>query len=214
MKIVIDIDDVLLDTTAAVRQYYLSMNPNADISESDYISDWKIYTDNKRDEWKRLIEEFNASDYLEKTLPVHGAVEALKKLKASGHSLATLSASTVDPQVMERKIALLKTIFGEDIFDEFYFIGVFESKKERLMKTGANVLIDDGLANVTNALDLGMTGIALKTKQNAKYIDWLADENTSGQITPSFWTYDKDKLKNAKIANDWQQVLKIIESKK
>ena len=214
MNIVFDIDDSILDTTAAIRDYYLSLYPCADISEYDYVSDWNIYSDDKLNGFKTLIAGFFDSPYLEKINPLPGAVDVIRRLKQSGHLLSVLSASTNKPENTERRKKYLECLLGTGVIDNFCFIGPLDSKKDKLAELKADILVDDGMKNVQTALEIGICGILLRTKQNAKYIDLMNSNDAPESIQPSFWKYDFDKIRGkAIVVSDWQQILQIIEDK-
>ena len=50
-----------------------------------------------------------------------------------------------------------------------YIVGWGESKKDALIKSGANMLIDDKLDNIIEAESIGVTGYLMDTPQNARY---------------------------------------------
>ena len=210
MNIVFDVDDVILDTTLAEYNYCKSINPDANISPTNYPSDWEIYKTDDLKELKKFISDFFESEYMDEIKPVPDAIKTIIGLKQAGHSISVLSSSVNKPEVIARRKKHLQNFLSADIIDNFCFIGFEDSKKEKLMELKPDIFIDDTLKNIQVALELGIQSILLRIKPNEGYIKWMFDENMSSCDVHSLFVCDREKLRKVKIANDWSDVMDII----
>lgn len=215
MRIVLDCDEVILKSTVASKQAYLDLiDPSADIPDDTYPSNWPVWNGDpkeNKEKWEKVVKEFRESKWLTLAPPVSGAVESIRKLKTNGHELYVLTAVGGGDDIVERRRKHIETLVGTDVLADTIHVEPLESKKDKLIEIGAEVLVDDGGNHITSALEIGMTGIWFRCPENAARLDKImnGDDNYNGG-----WKLDTKLLRDkAIVANGWADVLKIIESK-
>ena len=215
MKIVIDADDVLLDSMPTARKMVKEIYPDADIPETGYASYWPVWgsigSEEARLKFMSAVNEFLHSEHFGKNPAVPGAIEGVKALRAAGHELYVLTAVGKEPEIIAKRRQNIENIFGTDVFTDF--IGedrTTPNKGDVMKKIGATVLIDDGLGHISSALNAGLHGILYKFHGNEKIIDAVM----SGSPLPHklWWTSDTDIIRDkAIVANNWPEVVAAVE---
>jgi FMN phosphatase YigB (HAD superfamily) len=142
---------------------------------------------------------------------VPGAIEGIRKLKAMGHTLFVLSSIGDEPDVLERRRRHLESIFGRDVFDDVICVARFDDKGKWLAETGADVLIDDGPANTTRAIECGVRAIWFHCPENDHMVKAVMSGGKKGGVRGHFWPFDAETLRRkAIVADGWPDAVKII----
>ncbi|MDR3126048.1 MAG: hypothetical protein LBT92_00245 [Rickettsiales bacterium] len=217
MKIALDCDEVILDTIRAGKAFYLAeIDPSADIPDDLYSSAWPVWGDDAaeaREKWRGFRDTFTHSEYFKTIPPLPGAAEGVRRIKNMGHSIFVLSAAGGDPEIQRSRAEALVRLCGEDAFDDIICIDYFQSKADKLAEMGADVLIDDGLSNISHAIESGMRGILVRVAQNAKLID---DMLAGKSVDIAFWHFDDEHSKlvreKAAIADGWPEITVAVEN--
>jgi len=215
MKIVLDCDEVILESTVAFKAAYLDMvDPTANIPDRTYSSLWPVWNEKKpsKEEWGQLLEQYRNSKWFTAAPPVSGAAEAIRKLKEDGHTLYVLTAigGNDEPKTLARRKAQLESLVGENIFEDIIHVERFESKSDKLRDIGAEILVDDSAGNTTDAIRLGIHGIWFMCPENAHIYESVMSGNND--TLGNFWKFDAELLRGkALVANGWDDVLEIIQ---
>jgi hypothetical protein len=128
-----------------------------------------------------------------------------------GHSIFVISAVGAEPEVREERARMLEILCGKDAFDDIICIDYFESKQDKIIEMGGEVLIDDGLSNISHAIEAGIAGILVRGEHNAALInDTLAGKS----VDTAFWHFDEKHARlvreKAIIADGWPDIVSAI----
>lgn len=213
MKILVDCDETLLETTAMLKKFYLNtVDANAIINETQYCSKWPVW--NGSDQWVEFIAEFSKSEYFKNIEPLEGAVEAIKRLKRAGHSLSIITSSGQDPLIQQNRKENLCKFFGPDTFDEYIFCSLgWGNKKEALKTSGADILIDDCIHNCRDAMYCGILPILFLHPTNRHQLELIKNgENFVTAAVSGIRKEDNfDDLRDyAIIADNWSDVFNKV----
>ncbi|KAI0706061.1 hypothetical protein BC835DRAFT_1311935 [Cytidiella melzeri] len=156
--VAVDLDDVLSQTNSSVLQWHnTAYGTNLDPSSIYYYYYWKNPGWGTPEETFRKVEEYYATDSLEKALPIPGALEGLAKLKELGYRLVIVTAR--QRRELHRSARWVETHYP-NIFDDMICTGQSQetlgdanqfvtklSKADICAKLGAKFLVDDSLEN-------------------------------------------------------------------
>lgn len=191
MRIALDCDETLLFTGQVLSDYYrVSVDANADMPAHIWSSKWTVWNGNKT-RWKEWFNTWINSDWYTKMDAFPGALDAVARLKSAGHKLFVVSAGL--HSATDRRRKHLERIFGP-VFDDVIVVDNSEEKKQVLRDLKIDVFVDDDIKNLASAAPI--PGIAILQPANKHQID---------EIKP-FPT-------NVKLANNWDEVIKILEDK-
>ncbi|MDR1826387.1 MAG: hypothetical protein LBQ49_01700 [Rickettsiales bacterium] len=214
MKIILDCDEVIIENTMTAKAAYLALvDPSADIPDYTYPSRWPVFGSDPdgRKKFEDFFQIYRNSEYYVKAPPMPGAIEGIRALKSQGHDLHVITAvgGQDDSGAQDRRREYLESLVGKNVFTKITHVAMFESKKDLMAKIGAEVLVDDGSANITAALELGMRGIWFRFRANKYIIDRVMSGDDGNR--DSFWTYDAKLLREkAVVADGWEEVVRII----
>jgi FMN phosphatase YigB (HAD superfamily) len=212
MKIVFDCDEVILDTTPAIRQCYLAdVDKSAEIPTGCYPSTWDVWgqhgTNDARQKWLNHIKYFTTSEYFTKIDPVPGSIDVTRNLRRDGHDLYVLSAIGSDSGKARKHY--IEKVFGHGVFSDVICIDPMDSKKEVLQQLKAQVLVDDGATNISDALELGIHGIWKSCPENSEMIRAILFGKED--VSLSYWRANQKLVaKKAIIAKNWHDIERII----
>ncbi|MCL2339016.1 MAG: hypothetical protein FWC51_03645 [Proteobacteria bacterium] len=216
MNIAIDCDEVILDTTPAVREFYISLHPDTFIPENEYSGNWTVFGPDAAAHaanWRAFIDDFANTENFARIPPLPGAVEYIRQLKRDGHRIFVLSSISNDAAVCDRRAAYLEKTIGPGVIDRVVCITLATSKKEELRRNNADILIDDTIRNIDDAIDMGIHAILFKCKENAKIIRAMQCGETQKFPHAFFQQFDSAKVcTNALIADGWPSVVEIVRS--
>jgi 5'(3')-deoxyribonucleotidase len=213
MRIVFDCDEVILDTSTAIRQCYLAdVDKNADIPVGCYSSTWNVWGESgtlaAKQKWLDHMRYFTTSQYFRTISPIPGSIDVTNRLKRSGHDLYVLSAISSDPALGKARKQHVEEIFGSKTFSDVICIDPMDSKKEILKKLDAKILVDDGVTNISDAIELGIYGIWKRCPENTEIMNAVL---LGRDVPMSYWRADKERVrKKAIIAKDWHDIERII----
>ncbi|PSR80711.1 hypothetical protein PHLCEN_2v6627 [Hermanssonia centrifuga] len=187
------------------------------------------------DETFRKVEEFYATDYLDKALPVEGAKEGLQKLRDLGFRMVVVTAR--QRRELDRSMRWLETHFS-GVFEDMICTGQSQetlaeksevltklSKADVCLKLKAKVLIDDSLENALKcALHPQPTPVLLFgnnawNQRESKYGDMKEElsfeERLKKEGGREFWKEENVKIPEGvplTRVTDWTGVVQWVEA--
>jgi hypothetical protein len=210
MKIILDCDDVCLDSIESQRQFYSASFPNDTMPDRGYPSRFPAFKDNF-DFLKKWLDDYTRSEYFITSAPVDGAVRGVRALKDAGHDLCILSCCSDNPEIRSRRGDHLARVFGRGVFDDVVCIPPGASKKDKMAELAGGALVDDGMSNIQAAIELGMLPILFRNdKVNGEFVDKMLSyrDGEPHILVQSFWKYDFKKVQgNAFVANNWNEIV-------
>lgn len=145
----VDLDDVLLDFNSALCEWhnlkYGTSYTRADIFDFDLKNVWNI----SQEETNQKIVEFYHSKNHSDSLPMPGAVEAIKKLKQNNH----LVIITSKPEYLRGQTDIWLQKYFPNSFESVHFTNNFHrngsktAKADICDKLGVSVYIEDSIEN-------------------------------------------------------------------
>lgn len=216
MKILVDCDETLLDTTQVLKKFYLEkIDAKSDIPDGVYCSQWSVWNKNPEN-WKSFMEAFSHSEYYGNIPPVNGAIEAVNELIIAGSSLTVITSAGQDEHIQAKRRKNLADIFGENTFDDIIFLSLGWSNKKEVMKSlGYDILIDDSLYNARDALEAGVQSIIIEHPNNRHEISNMLQgkdvelNSFSNGITKENFS---DLKESAIVAHNWAEVIASVKS--
>ena len=207
MRIILDCDDVCLDSTETHRKFYHVSFPNDIMPANGYMSQMPAFKDNI-DLWKSWLNYYTYSEYFTMSAPIPGAVRGVRRLKDAGHSLFILSCCSDNPEIRRRRADHLQRLFG-NIFDDVVCISPTASKRDKMIELSGDALVDDGMSNIQAAIDLSMLPVLFRNDNvNGELVDKMRNGVGEHNFTQSFWKYDFKKVRDgAVVANNWDEVV-------
>lgn len=236
--VAVDMDDVLSETNQAVADWHNdAYGTNLDLSQFYYYYYWKNPGWGTPDETFRKVEEFYATDRLDKAKPVPGALEALKKLKEMGFRLVVVTAR--QRRELDRSVRWIETHYP-GIFDDMICTGQSQetlaeehevltklSKADVCKKLNAKFLVDDSLENALKCVThpeptpVLLFGDNAWNQRESKYTN-IKDELSFAQRLEKeggreFWKDEVAKIPEGvpltRVKN-WEEVIQWVESQR
>lgn len=166
MKIAIDIDNVIVNTTQRVLDYINARIPNFDIKIEDVKTYWIEDSLPAGYEWI-VPQAFEDKEMWKGIALLEGAVEGIKRLYEEGHEIFFATATTAEN--FRKKVKYLTRCF--DFFPEDYVRKHSISIKVKQL-LNVDILIDDYTENFTG--DRLYTAICLEYPWNEDFMDKAA----------------------------------------
>ncbi len=190
MVIGLDFDNVLMDFYSGILEYH-NQKYNTSISRENAVTTslediWGCTTE----EMDRRIVDFYLTDLHDNTLPMPGALEAVRKLK-NEHKLVVITSRP--DFIKEKTLSWLETHF-KDLFDHVYFTNLYlgksniKSKATACKELGVDVFVDDFISYATDVAENGGRVLLLD-----------APWNQSDTLHP-----------NITRARNWEHILEIL----
>lgn len=174
-----DCDEVLLDHLGGFRKFVIEhydIEPKTDMPDEYDLTKWLGVT---QAEVQEMIKHFNQRSHEFGLLePLESnTVDIMKELRyvfKDKHFVVLTKSGTGGHGKVLRQVNLMN-VFGIDFFDEIIIIEMYESKKSALyklqMKYNVRFLVDDYIANIQTAMDLGIKPIMMAACHNYEYSD-------------------------------------------
>lgn len=149
MKIGVDIDDTLSQSTGALIKFH-NDNYGTNYKKADlkkYV--WEIWADSIKDSAKKIDEFENTDDFL-KLKPLDGALEVLKKLKENNELFIITGRSDTNKEKTEQWLSE----YFPNIFSKIYYTNQLSLDGKNITKKkicdilDIDILIEDNLPNV------------------------------------------------------------------
>ena len=214
MNIVLDCDEVLLDTLPVIARFYRDcIDPNGKVSGKQYSSTWNVWDDpvNKsvNRTWQTFLQEYTESPYFTIAQPLWGAVNGVEKLKLYGNKLWVVSSVFPVPHIQEMRTAHLRRLFGKSKFQDVILTDHF-GKQKVMKEIAADAVVDDGMSNVGDALEINMHGLLKKCPANASMINTMRAGRTMSEN--SWHVKNMDLLREkAIIVRNWREIIFALE---
>jgi hypothetical protein len=94
-------------------------------------------------------------------------------------------------------------------------IAQFDSKADIVRQKKANVLVDDGPANIADVILRGIHGIWFECPANKIIFNQIMSGARENYFTGYFWKFDPNLLREKAIfANSWKQIPNVVNSLK
>lgn len=152
LVIAVDCDDVLVATTPFLVDAYNAMyGTSVALKDSHNTDDYKIWGANRELQVQRL-DELMMTDEYSALGPVEDEVDILNRL-SDYHALHLVTARK--PEEHELTQAMVDRDLP-DVFESLDFVGWTGSKGEVCKRIGADVLIDDSVRHLHDALQWGL----------------------------------------------------------
>lgn len=191
--IYLDCDEVLLQT-AVTHALFLKQTYNIEVNTSLYPSQWD-FSSIKNLDFKKSTLLFTQSEYFSNIPAIDGAQEAVRILKAQGHSLAVVSSISDSPVAQRARFANLRHVFGP-VFDNITLLPLGwanKSKYYKFVRTG--IAIDDSIFNVQDALACGHDAVFITIPQNTHHISIAIQSNIPMANGLLEWATTRNKRK-------------------
>lgn len=147
MKIGIDLDDVLSESTAAFIKFYNeTYGTNLDIKTKEKYGWWEI-VDVPREEYEKRVHKFYTTPYFKNTEPINDASETLKKLKKNNELYIITARGNNIKEITEKWV---ENNFP-NIFSKIYYTNQFEQGLKKTTKAticnnlNIDIFIEDSL---------------------------------------------------------------------
>ncbi len=160
LRIALDCDDVLLDTYASLQQFYKIQYPMHIINPDAHLKTWPAIG-MERVKFIDFFEQWSNSPYYLRTMPLDGAIDAVRQLYQSGHTLYVVSHSF--SYLLERRWGHLRNWFGDVFTDVILLDG--NSKRDTIKQIRSDVFVDDCIRNILDCHDV-TSCIAMQNKIN------------------------------------------------
>lgn len=181
--ILVDVDGVLLDWLPSFERWMASLGYIRQNDSDDYNLSKRYNTSNTL--MLSLISTFNESIEISRLSPFKDSVEFVEKLHWDYgyvfHAITSLSKNK-NAQKMRKKN--LEDIFGKNVFVDFTFFDVNESKESILKKfSGSNLFwIEDSPENADAGIEFGLKSILMNHSHNQNYDGKAINVNNWGEI--------------------------------
>ncbi len=151
MRIGIDIDDTLLDTSKSFDKVIKKYNVN--------------FSKKLNDKWTSEEREFICANYMFETLvnakPKEKSQEVVKKLQEEGHKLYVITArgNIHCKNIEEETYKIIKNLYN---IDEFYF--GYSNKQDKAKSLKLDLMIDDNISVYNSIKNIGIDCILFGDK--------------------------------------------------
>jgi phosphoglycolate phosphatase-like HAD superfamily hydrolase len=165
MKIALDLDDTLVDTIAVVLDW-IESRFGYRVDEERLIS-YQLGADHSQT--AAIVDAFHADRADQNIRALDGAVEACRRLGASGCELVVVTSRK--PDLSAQTIDLVDRLFP-NVFSEVHTVGGEPDKSATLRAIGAALLIDDNFHQIHRAAAAGFPAILFRDLPWNRHIPW------------------------------------------
>ena len=171
MKIGIDIDDVITDTSKIIKEYIIKNGKEEEFS--DYMEEI-IKGETPTKEIKKFMNE-NLNEMLRKSEIKENCIKVINEIKNKGHEIYLITArgNLMCPNIEEETIENLKEIKYEKAFFNIHGKGKVCKENE------IDIMIDDSIKNLKEVEKEGIKTILFETEVNKKNIEFNNFEKVS-----------------------------------
>lgn len=192
MKIAIDLDDVIADTTPNLHRFHNEMfGTNFSIDNQQIYNLAKVWNIEQEECTRRFLLWYS-SDYFPKLKPVSGVAKALAEL-SKHHDLVIVTSrlEVVEEKTKEWLEKYLPDVKLDIHFANHYFGTNSHKKSDHCQRLGIDLLIEDCLDYATECAEKNIEVLLY---------DWP-------------WNQTKKLPKNVTRVKSWDEIVKVIESK-
>ena len=169
MKIGIDMDEVLVDTIAAMIIFHnKKYKTNLTIENFTSYNFWEVWGGTKTEAIEK-VKLFYPTNYFKNAQPLFGAVSSIKKLSkiAELHIVTSRPEKLTSQQTIESLSKYFTNKFKAVHFTNYYSeYGKLKSKSAVCKELGITILIDDSLAYARECAKKGIKVMLLDKKYN------------------------------------------------
>lgn len=171
MKVLTDVDDVLLSWVRGFKKYMKNLGYELPDGKKRIFT-YSLATAYQMEEEKiiKLIHDFNESFEFGNLDPVARSVETVKNINKKGIKFVAITQCSDKPKSIELRYKNLLSLFG-DVFDDIICMPLSKCKSDYLKLYTPTIWIEDKPKNALIGHDLGHEAILLRRDHNHDFKD-------------------------------------------